>query len=102
MGHRVLLGEVGSATPRQSVVRIPGLTMPLETAARYGASVHVELRPAPLAPPPSTGERGVGVVIDMREASASARQSHHPSVRRRRQTARRAGMTQNFPTNGHK
>ncbi len=60
MVHRVLLGGASSATPRQSVVGIPGLTMPLETAARCGASVHVKLRPPPLASPRAQASEASG------------------------------------------
>jgi len=47
-GHRVCWGA-GSERQGRPSFGIPGLTMPLETAARCGASVHVKLRPAPLA-----------------------------------------------------
>ena len=87
MGPKVPLGEGWQCNANIVRCGISGLTMPLETAARCGASVHVELRPAQARPAPSTSERGVGVVIDTREASASARWDHNPSVRRRRKTA---------------
>jgi len=44
----------------ESVVGIPGLTIPLETAARCGASVHLELLRAPRAPPRAQASEASG------------------------------------------
>jgi hypothetical protein len=60
MGHRVLLGGGGLRNAKAVRRWLPGLTMPLETAARCGASVHVKLRPAPLASPRAQASEASG------------------------------------------